>query len=102
MTFGLKSDELELIFSVFREFPAIDKAVIFGSRAMGNFKPGSDVDLALYGHISDDILTQVRIRLNEDLPLPYEFDVFDQKAITNKTLHAHISKFGKVFYEASN
>lgn len=98
MDFGFKANELEMINSVFRENPVIKKVVIFGSRAMGNFKPGSDVDMALEGRITEDILAHVRTRLNEDLPLPYVFDLFDRKAINSKALQTHISQFGKIFY----
>lgn len=98
MPFGFKPDELEMVLAVFCEFPEIEGVVIFGSRAMGNFKSASDVDLALKGHISKDILTRLRMRLNEDLPLAYAFDVFDHKAIANKALLEHIAQYGKVLY----
>lgn len=99
MPFGFKSDELNMICAVFREFPAIDRVVIFGSRAMGNFKPGSDVDLAIEGRLTDELLAQVRTRLNEELPLPYVFDVFDRAAIRKEALREHIREFGKAIYE---
>lgn len=98
MPFGLKPDEFESIRAVFREFPEIEEVIIFGSRAMGNFKPASDIDLVLKGRITDDILARVRSHLNEDLPLAYIFDVFSQSAITHKSLQEHIAQFGKSFY----
>lgn len=101
MAFGFKSDELEMIRAVFREFPSIDRVTIFGSRAMGNFKAGSDVDLALEGRITDDGLADVRSRLNDDLPLPYVFDVFDRDKISSHALKAHISEHGRPFYSKS-
>lgn len=98
MSFGLNPSEIDMIESVFREFPVIERVVIFGSRAMGNFKIGSDVDMVLEGKITTDLLARIRMRLNEELPLPYVFDIFDQKAISNKSLKEHIRQFGRVFY----
>ncbi len=96
--FGLSSETIETICAVFREFSDIREVVIFGSRAMGNFKPGSDVDLALKGGISDVVLSRIRSRLNEELPLPYIFDVVDESTVSRQPLRAHIAEFGKIFY----
>ena len=98
MEFGLKSDEIEMVKSFFREIPEVEKVIIFGSRAMGNFKKGSDVDLALEGEINADILARVRSRLNEGLPLPYVFDIFALRGINNVDLQKHIKEYGKPLY----
>lgn len=100
MLFGFKPEELKMIYAAFREFPEIEEVIIFGSRAMGNFKPASDVDLAFKGRISRDVLTHIRMRLNEDLPLAYTFDVFDPQTITHKPLQDHIAQFGRPFFVA--
>lgn len=52
------------------------------------------------GRISRDILTRIRMRLNEELPLAYTFDVFDQKVIAHKPLQDHIAQFGRPFFVA--
>jgi len=49
LTFGLSRSTLLKIRDVFAQHPAIDSAVVYGSRAMGNYKPGSDIDLSLHG-----------------------------------------------------
>ncbi|MDD2498976.1 MAG: nucleotidyltransferase domain-containing protein, partial [Desulfitobacteriaceae bacterium] len=49
MKFGLRESDLAYIISAIKELSEIEKAVIFGSRAKGNYKPGSDIDLAIYG-----------------------------------------------------
>ena len=49
LTFGLSRSTLLKIRGVFAQHPAIDSAVVYGSRAMGNYKPGSDIDLSLHG-----------------------------------------------------
>jgi len=99
MEFGLTENDLQLIRSVCAEFPAISSVTIFGSRAMGNFKTGSDVDLAVAGNLPSGELSKLRMRLNDDLPLPYVFDIFDLSAITNTNLLDHIQAYGKLLYK---
>lgn len=45
--FGLKEATIKKIWAVFSEYPLVAKVVIYGSRAKGNFKNGSDIDLTL-------------------------------------------------------
>ncbi|MFW5831739.1 MAG: nucleotidyltransferase domain-containing protein [Prolixibacteraceae bacterium] len=49
MNVGLKDETIQKITSVFEKFPQIEKAILYGSRAKGNFKTGSDIDLTLIG-----------------------------------------------------
>lgn len=95
---GLKESHIHLVQKTLAEFPEIREVRIFGSRAMGNFKPGSDIDLALYGDGPIAHLTRLSAKLNEELPLPYLFDVVDYAAIENPDLTTHIDRFGQIFY----
>jgi predicted nucleotidyltransferase len=45
-SFGLLDRDMEAIAAVLSQEPRVEKAIIFGSRAKGNFRNGSDVDLA--------------------------------------------------------
>lgn len=66
---------------------------------MGNFKPGSDVDIALKGKLmTDTVAWEVAIELNEHSPLPYKFDVLAYPCLTNLSLSEHIDQHGKVIY----
>lgn len=95
MNFGLTKRDEGYISEALLQFPEIEKAIIFGSRAMGNHKPGSDVDLAIFGaNITHTTVIRLRSRLNEDLPLPYFFDVAHYEQIHNEKLKAHIDEFG--------
>ena len=47
--FGLKEKHIKDIQSVFIKYPGIEKAIIYCSRAKGNYRPASDIDLALKG-----------------------------------------------------
>lgn len=98
MPFGLCDEEIALIHKVFVAFPDIAEVVIFGSRAMDNYKKGSDVDLALKGTLDDRTVVRVSAQLNEELPLPYLFDVIDYHTITNADLRDHIDRYGQKLY----
>lgn len=102
MPFGLSDQDLHSIRAVCREFPQIHAVCIFGSRAMGNHKRGSDVDLALKGTLDHETVTGFSARLNEELPLPYRFDVVDYHTITRPELRAHIDRHGKILYTADH
>jgi predicted nucleotidyltransferase len=96
--FGLSDQQLGLIKEAICRFNEIESAVIFGSRAMGNYKPGSDVDLAVKGpRITGEIVSALSILLNEELPLPYFFDVIHYNTLNNATLTEHIDKYGAAF-----
>lgn len=97
-SWGLKSSDINLLRETFARFPEIQEVRIFGSRALGNFKPGSDVDLALFGKGNLECATRVSALLNEELPLPYHFDVVDYAQVTNPDFITHIDQVGQIFY----
>ncbi len=96
---GLEDDDLEVIIAVLRKYPQIEKALIFGSRAKGEFKPGSDVDIALVGTNAADVASEISFSLNEDSLLPYKFDVLHCSSLSNPKLVDHIMRVGIVIYE---
>ena len=94
--FGLLQRDLEYILRAINKFNKIEKAIVFGSRAMGNYKPGSDVDIAIKGKNMDrKVVSQLSDLLNEEYPLPYFFDIVDYNDITNTALKEHINKEGR-------
>lgn len=99
LQFGLSKTQLQLILGVINNFEEIDKVIIFGSRATGKNKPGSDIDLALIG----DKLTSLSVnRVSsalDDLPLPYMFDLINYHGVNNEFLKKKIDEEGKLFYE---
>jgi len=96
---GLLQPDLDIVLSVLGEFPNVKEAIIFGSRAKGNFRNGSDVDIALKGeNINLEIVTNISYRLNEETILPYKFDVLDYQNINNSKLTEHINRKGISFY----
>ena len=99
MKYGLTKATIEKICAVFARFREIEKVVLYGSRAKGNFKPGSDIDLTLYGEaLTADLRSAIASAL-DDLLLPYTIDlsVFDN--LDHVKLREHIERVGVVFYE---
>lgn len=96
--FGLTPDERSLIVGVFARHPTIDEARVFGSRAKGTHERSSDIDLALFGHISSQLLAQIAGEL-DDLPLPYHFDVNSYASIRDFAVKAHIDRVAQPIYQ---
>ncbi len=98
MPFGLTDKQIAGIEEVLSGFSDINEVVIYGSRAMGNFKPGSDVDLVLKGKVDEMTADRISRLLNDETNLPYIFDVAVFDTISNEQLRDHIRQFGKIFY----
>lgn len=98
LNFGLKSLDLEQISVIFRRHPEVEKVILYGSRAKGNYKPFSDIDITLVGaKINLTLQNKIENEL-DDLLLPYKFDVAVFHKIKNKDLLAHIQRVGKVLF----
>lgn len=99
MKYGLSEATVEKICGVFARFPEIEKAVLYGSRAKGNFKTGSDIDLTLYGAaLTPDLRSAIASEL-DDLLLPYTIDLSLFDELDHAELQQHIERVGQVFYE---
>ena len=97
--FGLLNSDIENIILILNKQTKIENAFIFGSRAKGNFKNGSDVDIALKGTELDfDTVSQISYLLNEETNMPYKFDVLDYNKINEPQLKEHIDRVGIEFY----
>lgn len=99
MKYGLNSATVDRIRSVLARFSEVDKAILYGSRAKGIHKRGSDIDLALFGRDLDaSVLSRISSGL-DDLLLPYKIDLSILANISNSNLLDHIERVGVVFYE---
>jgi predicted nucleotidyltransferase len=84
---------------VLSAFSEVEKAVLYGSRAKGNARAGSDIDLALFGpRLTQELLGQIDDAL-DDVMLPYRFDLSIFDRITQGSLVEHIHRVGIVFYD---
>jgi len=100
MPYGLNEKTIKQINSVFSDYHAVDKAILYGSRAKNSYKNGSDIDLTLLGDNLDLPLLQ-KISLSiDDLLLPYKVDLSIYNDIQNSDLKEHIDRVGIVFYDA--
>ncbi len=101
MAFGLKDETVEKIIRVLKTFPQINRTVVYGSRAKGNYKNGSDIDITLFGkELSGELLYKIRNDF-EELNLPYKIDVSIFDDIDNQNLKDHILRVGKELYRQS-
>ena len=98
MTGGLSQQDLQVISEVFQKYPDVNKAILFGSRAKGNYENGSDVDIALKGNQISDVATSIAGLLNDESPLPYHFDIIDYNSLANEDLKQHIDRVGIEIY----
>ena len=98
MKYGLNEKTLASIINCLSNYSGIDSAVLYGSRAKGNYKDGSDIDITLKG--SNLTLNDVLKLENEidDLLLPYKFDISIFKQINNLDLIDHINRIGIEIY----
>lgn len=102
MTYGLKESTIQKICAVFARYPQVDQAVLYGSRAKGNYRNGSDIDLTLCG--GADLTLRVFYRIMDeldDLLLPYTIDLSIFSNITDADVVEHIERVGVTFYEKS-
>jgi predicted nucleotidyltransferase len=98
MKFGLKNTTIKQIIKVFSSFSQVEEAIIFGSRAKGNYKPASDIDITLKGdELTLRDLNKISMALYEILS-PYTIDLSIYKQIDNPELIEHINRVGKLFY----
>jgi uncharacterized protein len=98
LKFGLDEETLETITNCIKVFPEIEQAIIFGSRAMGNFKPASDIDLALKGKLKNTTASSLWSMLDNAPRFPYKIDVLNYETLSNIELKKHIDEEGKLLF----
>ncbi|HJV64350.1 MAG TPA: nucleotidyltransferase domain-containing protein [Geomonas sp.] len=103
MPYGLLDRDISHILDAIKALPEITEVVLFGSRAKGCYKTGSDVDLAIKGgSVSYDTAVRLADVLNEEKPLPYFFDVIHYETIRESRLREHIDRVGVILYSKRN
>ena len=96
--FGLSEKVVENLKTVFAENAKIDKAIVFGSRAKGNYKEGSDIDITIKGQSLDFDDTLSLLRKIDDLNIPYKIDLINYDTINEPDLKDHIDRVGIELY----
>lgn len=92
---GLSDAQIDEILLFTKRFPKVEKVIIFGSRAKGTYKRGSDIDLVLSGDtLSYSVINELSYLLNEESTLPYYFDILNLNEINSSALLSHIKEYG--------
>ena len=97
--FGLKNEQIEAMNACFEKYPEIDLVIIYGSRARGNYKYNSDIDLAIIANTENYKSTWKVENDLDDLLMPYKIDLSLLTELDSPELVAHIHKVGKVLYD---
>jgi predicted nucleotidyltransferase len=99
MKYGLKAETIKSIQNVFSTFPEVEEVILYGSRAKGNYKPGSDIDLSMIGEqLNLELSNKISLKL-DDLLLPYIIDLSIFNQIDNENLADHIKRVGVTFFK---
>jgi len=100
--FGLKTSTIEKINKIFAAEPAVIQVILYGSRAKGNYRNGSDIDLVIE---SEEMTLGQLFRIEnelDDLLLPYRIDLSLLHTICDQDLLDHINRVGILFYEKAS
>jgi predicted nucleotidyltransferase len=97
MQYGLENKVLKMIINCIAKYSEVEDLILFGSRAYGNYKIGSDIDLAIKGKIEFPVFLKIKSEL-EDLNLIYFIDLINYDDINNDKLIEEIDKKGVLLY----
>lgn len=98
--FGLSERELATVQGIFSNFPVINRVYVYGSRAKGDFKAGSDIDLAIMEPATDLLLRSKIQSMFDDSHLPMRVDLVDFQSLESDSLKSHILRVGRCIYQA--
>ena len=98
MTDGLKERHRAAVIDIIAANARVERAVLFGSRATGTFRPASDVDVALFGErlsMSDQFDLAAAI---EELTIPQRVHLLLYATVDSIALREHIETEGIEWY----
>ena len=99
MEYGLSIRTLNTLSAIFCKHSGIKQVILYGSRAKGNFRAGSDIDISIKTDVSFSRTDLLRIGNDfDDSDLPYFVDVSIYNKLSNTDLKAHIDRVGKLLY----
>jgi predicted nucleotidyltransferase len=99
--YGLKDGHLQTIIAYVERCPEVERAVLFGSRALGTYRPASDIDIALFGDgVTAGLAAALKFKIEEETGIPYFCDFVAYPKITNNALKDHIDRRGVTVYTA--
>lgn len=101
--FGLSEKSMGIISGIYEKYPSVREVVVYGSRAKGNFREGSDIDMTIKG--TSDFSREDLLKINNafyESELPYLVDISDYSKLQNPDLIDHIDRVGKILYRRKN
>lgn len=99
MRVDLRAKDIETLCAVFRRFPAVHSVRVFGSRATGDARRASDIDLAVFApEMTDSEWSELRDALDE-APLIYNMDIVRMETLSQDKLRKRIDADGVVIFE---
>lgn len=99
MFHGLPQQTIDLMIQCFQSTVGLQQVRLYGSRALGNYRNGSDIDLAVwFDRDTGSPEYELKARL-EELPTPYKFDVTNYPKLVHQDLKNHINRIGKTLYK---
>lgn len=101
MSFGISEKTMSEMFLILSKYDTIEQVSIFGSRAKGNFKPNSDIDLLIENDISSSLMAQLNAALLDSL-IPYKVDLLQLKNISSEEMKDEILNNKRLFYKRSH
>lgn len=101
MKYGLPNRTISTLNRIFKRYDGIKKVILYGSRAKGNFKNGSDIDITLETDSEFSHAQLLKIMNDfDDSDIPYTVDVSLYKYLEDANLKEHINRVGKIFYKS--
>ncbi|MCR4431693.1 MAG: nucleotidyltransferase domain-containing protein [Tepidanaerobacteraceae bacterium] len=98
----VESDILNKLVKIFKKYTSIEKVLLFGSRARGDFSKVSDIDIAVFSEdISDRDFNLLIDEINQ-IDIALSFDVVHYDKLAKASLRNEILKDGVVMYEREN
>ncbi|MCQ2306916.1 MAG: nucleotidyltransferase domain-containing protein [Bacteroidales bacterium] len=99
--YGLSDTTISDLRLVFIRHANVREVVIFGSRAKGEYREGSDIDLAVIAdNLTYNQLMDMMLEI-DDLGLLYKVDLIDYNKNKDNPIGEHIRRVGKTFYKAA-
>ncbi|WP_080146748.1 nucleotidyltransferase family protein [Marinilactibacillus piezotolerans] len=99
-SFGIEMESYQRLTKFLKSESSIDEVILFGSRAIGHARKGSDIDLALKGPLlTSSSVSSLRAFINQELPIPYSVDLVHYDSLENTALKHHIDTEGIHFFK---
>jgi uncharacterized protein len=98
--FNIKQEWIDILYNIFEKTENLDKVILFGSRARGDHKLRSDIDLAIQTvniKASNYIINKI-----EESNILLKVDIIDLNYVESNKFLENVKNQGIVFWERGN